>query len=86
MGWNFYYFSDEVFGVADERMGEELTAWIRLTEGSQLTELEFRAFCKGKVKSTYPQCCGSGSGFRCFFNPLIRDPVWGKNLDPDPGY
>jgi hypothetical protein len=68
LGWNFEYFC-KVFGVADERMGEELTAWIRLTEGSQLTQLEFRAFCKGKVKITYPQCCESGSGSGSFLTP-----------------
>jgi hypothetical protein len=22
------------------------------------------------------QCCGSGSGIRCFFTPRIRDPGW----------
>jgi fatty-acyl-CoA synthase len=38
-----------VFGVADERMGEELAAWIRLTQGSQLSEQDLKAFCKGKV-------------------------------------
>jgi hypothetical protein len=35
------------------------------------------------------QCCGSGSGIRCLFDPWIRDPrfctVWVKNQDPDPG-
>jgi hypothetical protein len=28
------------------------------------------------------QCCGSGSGIRCLFDPWIQD---GKNQDPDPG-
>ncbi len=31
------------------------------------------------------QCCGSGSGIRCLIDPWIRDPVWVKNQDPDPG-
>jgi acyl-CoA synthetase (AMP-forming)/AMP-acid ligase II len=41
----------QVFGVADERMGEELAVWIRLAHGSQLTEEQFRTFCKGKVNN-----------------------------------
>ncbi len=28
------------------------------------------------------QCCGSGSGIRCLFDPWIRDPWWVKNQDP----
>jgi hypothetical protein len=30
----------------------------------------------------YPrkQCCGSGSGIRCFFDPWIRDPGWLKKI------
>ena len=39
----------QVFGVSDERMGEELAVWIRLAQGSQLNEEEFRTFCKGQV-------------------------------------
>jgi hypothetical protein len=31
------------------------------------------------------QCCGSGSGIRCRFDPWIRDPGWIKSQDPDPG-
>jgi hypothetical protein len=31
------------------------------------------------------QCCGSGSGIRCLFDPWIRDPGKVKNQDPDPG-
>ncbi len=26
----------------------------------------------------YNQCCGSGSGIRCLYNPWIRDPGWEK--------
>jgi hypothetical protein len=33
----------------------------------------------------WKQCCGSGPGIRCFFDPLIRDPGWVKSQDPDPG-
>jgi hypothetical protein len=25
------------------------------------------------------QCCGSGSGIQCLFDPWIRDPGWVKN-------
>ncbi|MGE0753666.1 MAG: AMP-binding protein [Alphaproteobacteria bacterium] len=35
-----------VFGVPDEKYGEELCAWIQLAEGKQLSEEEVRAFCK----------------------------------------
>jgi hypothetical protein len=31
---------------------------------------------------TKNQCCGSGSGIRCIFDPWIRE---GENQDPDPG-
>jgi hypothetical protein len=33
------------------------------------------------------QCCGSGSGIRCFFTPRIRDPGWsnGRIRIRDPG-
>jgi hypothetical protein len=30
------------------------------------------------------QCCGSGSGIRCFFGPWIRDPGWEKIQIQDP--
>jgi hypothetical protein len=35
----------------------------RLPEGAELPALH-----------TLDQCCGSGSGIRCFFTPRIRDP------------
>ncbi len=31
------------------------------------------------------QCCGSGSGIQCLFDPLIRYPGWVKNPDPGSG-
>jgi hypothetical protein len=31
------------------------------------------------------QCCVSGSGIRCLFDPWIWDPGWVKIQDPDPG-
>merc|ERR1712200_235167 len=39
----------QAFGVADERMGEELAAWIKLNPGSSLSAEEIRTFCKGKL-------------------------------------
>jgi fatty-acyl-CoA synthase len=38
-----------VFGVPDERFGEELVAWIRLREGATATEEEVREFCRGRI-------------------------------------
>ena len=39
----------QVFGVPDDRMGEELVAWIRLREGEECTGEEIKSFCKGKI-------------------------------------
>jgi fatty-acyl-CoA synthase len=39
----------QVFGVADERYGEELCAWIRVRAGEALTAEEVRAFCQGQI-------------------------------------
>ncbi len=39
----------------------------------------------GLFYSCLKQCCGSGSGIRCLFDPWIRDPGWVRNQDPDPG-
>jgi fatty-acyl-CoA synthase len=39
----------QVFGVPDERYGEELCAWIRLKPGAAATEDEIRAFCRGRI-------------------------------------
>lgn len=38
-----------VLGVPDERMGEELCAFLRLKEGFKLDETELRKFCIGKI-------------------------------------
>jgi fatty-acyl-CoA synthase len=38
-----------VFGVPDERYGEELCAWIQVREGASITEEEIREFCKGRI-------------------------------------
>jgi len=38
-----------VFGIPDSFFGEEVTAWIKLKEGTQLTEQEIRDFCRGNI-------------------------------------
>ena len=50
-----YLYSNEkiqdvgVFGVPDDKYGEEICAWIRLKEGEQCTEDEIKDFCKGNI-------------------------------------
>ena len=39
----------QIFGVADDRYGEELCAWIRTKPGEALTAEEIRAFCQGQI-------------------------------------
>jgi fatty-acyl-CoA synthase len=39
----------QVVGVPDERMGEELCAWIRLHPDAGANEEEIRAFCRGQI-------------------------------------
>jgi len=39
----------QIFGVADDRYGEELCAWIRPRAGETLTIEEIRAFCDGQI-------------------------------------
>jgi fatty-acyl-CoA synthase len=39
----------QIFGVADDRYGEELCAWIRIRSGETLTAEEVRAFCQGQI-------------------------------------
>jgi fatty-acyl-CoA synthase len=38
-----------VFGVPDEKFGEELCAWIQLRQGAKLTEEDIRSFCVGQI-------------------------------------
>src|SRR3954454_6743799 len=38
-----------VFGVPDDRYGEELCAWIQVKDGASVTEEEIREFCKGRI-------------------------------------
>ncbi|MGA7997137.1 MAG: AMP-binding protein [Bradyrhizobium sp.] len=39
----------QIFGVADDRYGEELCAWVRVRAGETLTPEEIRAFCQGQI-------------------------------------
>ena len=39
----------QVFGVPDQRYGEELCAWIKLRAGETATTEEIRAFCQGQI-------------------------------------
>jgi fatty-acyl-CoA synthase len=39
----------QVFGVADQKYGEELCAWIRLREGETMSEDDVRDFCHGQI-------------------------------------
>ena len=39
----------QVFGVPDERYGEEVCAWVKRREGSALTADAVRAFCSGQI-------------------------------------
>ena len=39
----------QVVGVADQKYGEELMAWVKLNAGRTLTIDELRAFCQGKL-------------------------------------
>ena len=39
----------QIFGVADQRYGEELCAWIKTRSGETLTADEVRGFCQGQI-------------------------------------
>jgi len=39
----------QVFGVPDQRYGEELCAWIKVRDGATLTEEDVKAFCKDQI-------------------------------------
>ncbi|TAH68721.1 MAG: AMP-binding protein [Rhodopseudomonas palustris] len=39
----------QIFGVADDRFGEELCAWVRVRPGETLSADEVRAFCQGQI-------------------------------------
>ena len=39
----------QVFGVPDEKMGEEVCAWIQLNEGFDLTDADVKAYCRDQI-------------------------------------
>jgi len=39
----------QIFGVADDRYGEELCAWVRTRPGETLTAEDVRSFCQGQI-------------------------------------
>ena len=39
----------QVFGIPDERMGEEVCAWVQLRPGATLTAEEIKAFCHDQI-------------------------------------
>ena len=39
----------QVFGVPDDKFGEEACAWIRLAEGATASADEIRAYCQGRI-------------------------------------
>ena len=39
----------QVFGIPDEKYGEEICAWVRLREGESMTEEEVREFCHDQI-------------------------------------
>ncbi len=38
-----------VFGVSDQRLGEVVTAWVRLRPGASVAAADIQAFCHGKI-------------------------------------
>ena len=48
----------QVIGVPDDRLGEQVAAWIRLKDGQNCTQREIVDFCKGKASHRYrrPMC------------------------------
>jgi len=43
----------QVIGVPDERLGEQLAAWIRLRDGETSSEEEIRDFCRGQASASH---------------------------------
>jgi hypothetical protein len=39
-----------------------------------------------RYRTYHVQCCGSGSGIQCLFDPWIQEQGRVKNPDPDPGW
>ncbi|MCG8316745.1 MAG: AMP-binding protein, partial [Pseudomonadales bacterium] len=39
----------QVFGIPDEKYGEQVCAWVQLKEGENLTEADIKTYCKDKI-------------------------------------
>jgi fatty-acyl-CoA synthase len=39
----------QVFGVPDEKYGEQVCAWIRVREGTELSEREVKEYCRDRI-------------------------------------
>jgi fatty-acyl-CoA synthase len=39
----------QVFGVPDEKFGEQVAAWVQAREGSNLTEEDVKTYCQGQI-------------------------------------
>ena len=39
----------QVFGIPDEKYGEEVCAWVVAKSGSEVTEESVKEFCKGQI-------------------------------------
>ncbi len=39
----------QVFGIPDQKMGEEVCAWVQTEDGETLTEDDVKSFCKGQI-------------------------------------
>jgi hypothetical protein len=58
--------SNTLLGVYPEQLGI-------LKESSHLKSMAEDLHCRHNNCISVHQCCGSGSGIRCFFDPWIRD-------------
>jgi fatty-acyl-CoA synthase len=38
-----------VFGIPDEKYGEQVCVWIQMHDKSELTALEIKEYCRGKI-------------------------------------
>lgn len=50
----------QVVGVPDERLGEEICAWIQVKENQSISEEEIKSYCKEKVRKWWCLCWGGG--------------------------
>jgi fatty-acyl-CoA synthase len=39
----------QVFGVPDDKYGEEIVAWVQVREGAALTDDELKEFCRDRI-------------------------------------